>query len=670
MLGAAKVCPNCSSKKFKRTPRSRATQCSVCHMIVEERARSYLPEYHVVACSEELHCAVTPDLRGDANTPSSTQDPDDPVATAGFISAFRLLSPLRQPVYGATANTLSGSLAEMERVLGDTLEENRGAGGEKRGDPGLAATGYFEIVDLADLLDVDSETVILASQMFVRTSNIVSTRGRQVEALSAACLLLALEFRHTAHGEWVANNPDDSESRGTGTGESKTAARMEKGDVAGGENGSDELAFVPASIVPSPQALSIDVVASTASVSVVELKKDLRLVRSVHMGDALLRQSCDDGSILPSMNASSARTEAPSLCTDGLSRACAASFERVPEYASSLGLDEDGVALAVSIVDKSFRLNVCPRRAPASVAAAGIYLATQISGLRLTQTEVCLVLKVTEVTLRKVYRELCESVSHVVPDGASLDKGIQPQKGRQRKRGPIGAKKGDVNAAQRFPGKFDCPVTGSAGESEAQGPKGIGAVATDDDSGDEGLVSPLSLSPDKCAGAASSSENRNEVASKDHQAPGSGTGEVSHDSKEGPWSASPQNSSALATMNEQQRQMMVAMVQNPAVAQAFASAMATAGLMPTMVPPPPPPPLPVQESIESEAAPNSDARKYDTAIGRNESGAVPGPDIVKAALAEAFARQNVTSKGDLGGPCSPAKETSKPSGSRKALGDI
>lgn len=646
MLGAAKQCPNCTATAFKRTPRSRATQCTVCEFILEERARSSLPEYHVVASSEELHCAVTPDLRGDELAASYVPDDDDPFATAGFISAFRLLSPLREPVYGATSNTMAGSLAEMERVLGDAVHETGNVIGERRADARHrvaqrqrdAVTGYFEIVDLADLLNVDWETVILASQLFVRTSNIISMRNKSIEALSAACLHLALELRHSSHHHWLASNPGGHGHGDVGA-EVSVDCHEEDGRGGGGD-GRTKSAFDPASITPTPESISIEMLASTAFASVVEIRKDLRLVHSVHVGDGLLQSPRDEDQ--SRVTAKSTVVEGVPPSSAGLSRACAASFERVPEFARGLGLDDEGVALAVGIVEKSFRLNVCPRRAPASVAAAGMYLATQISGLRLTQSEVCLVLKVTEVTLRKVYRELCESVSQVVPEGASV-RDVHPQKGPRRN---SGVKVAQTAAGQVTPEAVQesAAVNGAAATTERgeQVPHNEANVAAIDHVGDEGLVSPVSLSPDKSdsvqVDVAGSDESSCDAKAQTKGCPNSNE----------PSTESPRTSGALNNVNEQQRQMMVAMMQNPAVAQAFASAMTTAGLMPSLVPPPPPPPLPVlasstgKEKVEVRAH-----HEQEENLRNSASGAVPDPDVVKAALLEAFETQKLAQTTNL-----------------------
>jgi transcription initiation factor TFIIB len=63
------------------------------------------------------------------------------------------------------------------------------------------------------------------------------------------------------------------------------------------------------------------------------------------------------------------------------------------------------------VVNKCF----CTRRNPISISAAAIYLACQLEDKRKTQAEICKVTGLTEVTLRKVYKELLENWDDLLP---------------------------------------------------------------------------------------------------------------------------------------------------------------------------------------------------------------------------------------------------------------
>lgn len=61
--------------------------------------------------------------------------------------------------------------------------------------------------------------------------------------------------------------------------------------------------------------------------------------------------------------------------------------------------------------------NYCSRRNPMSISAASIYLACQMEDARKTQAEICAVTGLTEVTLRKVYKEVLPHLHTVLPAG-------------------------------------------------------------------------------------------------------------------------------------------------------------------------------------------------------------------------------------------------------------
>lgn len=87
----------------------------------------------------------------------------------------------------------------------------------------------------------------------------------------------------------------------------------------------------------------------------------------------------------------------------------------MPRFCSILELEKPTQDLATHIgevvMDKSF----CTRRNPISISAAAIYLSCQLEDKRKTQTEICKATALTEVTLRKVYKELLENLSDLLP---------------------------------------------------------------------------------------------------------------------------------------------------------------------------------------------------------------------------------------------------------------
>ena len=200
-------------------------------------------------------------------------DDDDPYSTPGLITAFRLLSPTREPVFASTARSVSGALAELERQIGPAIYSSYvGYNGRAPGRPlpksskanagaaaaaaaaaaainggatasasgarsgtsaddeqdedgreakaaaasparaksappasGPAASGdarhtlvaYFQIVELAELLDVDKDTVDMAVRVFRHVAAHASLRNKSVEALAAASVVVAGQRRRS-----------------------------------------------------------------------------------------------------------------------------------------------------------------------------------------------------------------------------------------------------------------------------------------------------------------------------------------------------------------------------------------------------------------------------------------------------------------------------------------
>lgn len=77
-------------------------------------------------------------------------------------------------------------------------------------------------------------------------------------------------------------------------------------------------------------------------------------------------------------------------------------------YTSLLQLDAATTALAGVIGNQAVRFSLCTRRTSQSLSAAVVYLAIQLQNVRMTQFEFCRQTAITEVTLRKVYRELID----------------------------------------------------------------------------------------------------------------------------------------------------------------------------------------------------------------------------------------------------------------------
>lgn len=687
MFGSVKQCPSCSSFVFTRVLHGRAVQCARCAMVVEEPARSYLAEYHAMSTVEEIHCAVTPDMRAEHLVLPDL--PEDPYCTPGFITAFRMLSPLREPIYAASAASISGALAELERQIGECIydsyvgyngrasmpsvsdtnslydskriepsrprdlnstlvkgdsnnetnvdstansgdnrnsftnthktitadEDGRQPLGDRThrfnasnlanntdsnstpnndnntnyhinstnsnidahpsnncnagSDARHTLVAYFEILDLANILDVDRETANLALRIFRFAATTTSLRNRNVEALAAASLCIALDRRHADRSRWMASNLSTHK------------------DVSNDDDAADsvhtteypamEPNFDPASVQPHPLSLSVAQVSEAADLEHSDVQRYLKLISS-----ALGKNGSDSSSTLSG---------------------------KIPAFCDSLQLDQDTKALAVAIADNAFRFDVCPRRNPSSVSAAAIYMACQLREIRKTQTEICRVMEVTEVTLRKVHKELMAAHDQVIPSyfplsSSSPSRSVLHAPRTQSLTQASHASSMDAyprnssrqrsfqNAAPR-PASMSSVPSNSAGVLRSQ--KDLLTARNRESSGDADGTVRAKGSEGDCIDMTSHRQDRS--ANNDDLLDCSLRADSGISSPKIITEQTPTGSSGLPTelaqqFQQQQQQIMLAMLQNPAMMQAVAGAMA---MIPSFVaPPPPPPPLPNQ----------------------------------------------------------------------------
>ena len=83
----------------------------------------------------------------------------------------------------------------------------------------------------------------------------------------------------------------------------------------------------------------------------------------------------------------------------------------LPRFSEELGIGGETQAQARQYILKARKENLLAGRSPGSIVAAAIYLASQQRDQKLTQTEIAEVVGVTEVTVRKGYRDLMEGLN-------------------------------------------------------------------------------------------------------------------------------------------------------------------------------------------------------------------------------------------------------------------
>ncbi len=82
----------------------------------------------------------------------------------------------------------------------------------------------------------------------------------------------------------------------------------------------------------------------------------------------------------------------------------------IPRFGSELGLSGEAQSKAIELLKEATKKGLTSGRGPTGVAAAAIYIASVVCGERRTQRDVADVARVTEVTVRNRYKELCEKL--------------------------------------------------------------------------------------------------------------------------------------------------------------------------------------------------------------------------------------------------------------------
>ncbi|CAN8067171.1 unnamed protein product [Agarophyton chilense] len=633
MLGSRKTCPNCHDTKLRRVPVNRTIQCSGCKLVLEERAVGDLSEIHVVTQTEEAHFVVPPDA---LLTNIVDDNPRDPYCTPGFISVFRMLSPLREPVFTTSSRTYSGALAEMERLIGDALfagyvgYNGRAPGGvplkkeesvegpernKSGGDARHTLVAYFEIVELASILGVDKETINLAVRIFRHTASNTSLRNRNVECLATAAFVAAAERRWFEYEAWMKRKNEEKSASGpfsvfVNGDKAETSPRensMEENKLRSGKNGecerTSDLMILDESITAEKvsMALAIDkedsfdremtLKTTTTAGDIAQGEQDS--VKKVPIEPAPVETTTTEENLENDKAGDPWPIPPRHLSLDEISSAANLDVNEVtrylkvvrialrkqrPESSSSvtghmplfcrrLDLPAKTQKLSIGIAENAMRNNICSRRNPVSISAAAIYLACQMDGVRKTQTEICRATNLTEVTLRKVYKELNREHAAIIPAWYKSEK--VPGGKRSMSESPNDQQPQEEIAIAKMEMQLDNSIV----NNQNSAPKHT--APNNEGDCDRNLPMPPPLPP-----------GFGEQASK------------SSDAKEPPVLP------PLPSMPPSQQQVgqpaptgnpsnpLMAMMSNPAM-QAFANAFS---MMPQLMMPPPPPPLPPRRS--------------------------------------------------------------------------
>lgn len=252
----------------------------------------------------------------------------------------------------------------------------------------------------------------------------------------------------------------------------------------------------------------------------------------------------------------------------------------IPLFCRRLDLPSRTQRLAVGIAENALQNNICSRRNPVSISVAALYLACQLEGVRRTQTEIYRATNITEVTLRKVHRELSKELKIVTPAWyRSIQNGEKDSTSSEVQKLPDSD--GDANLRKR-----------EQGDDLVSPEKVLSTQGITLEHNEPGNIEiPLPAPPPLPPGFG------DQIPKPAYEKPGFGN-QIPKPSngKETSTNSHAPSSSGMPTKASITKQAspnlpanpLMAMMSNPAM-QAFASAFS---MMPQLMMPPPPPPLP------------------------------------------------------------------------------
>jgi transcription initiation factor TFIIIB Brf1 subunit/transcription initiation factor TFIIB len=406
MKGSFVHCRFCNSTDLKVNRANETIQCENCDRILEERYN----DFRVQAINierESPFCVVTNDELANHKFEGTIEG--DPFHSSGLITAFSHLTVQQQGAFTLTARTFPGDLAELERILADLDMDGPLAG------PSIQLRAEEELSRKECKTEGTPSTA--ADDATIPAAGAAATSGAPA-TVSAGMQVNGEVGRSSIDGRFMAIS-------------SKAQRHCKE------QSRSNKLRHV---LVAYFMLLDVSFVLPVTRDDVDEA---LRLfnkyceaapnIRSKNVESlaiaalilVLRRQPTARGSLdLPDFAAASGQPQKDLIqgikniqqgLDSRLASSCSSISSHMPHFCAVLGMQGAAEKLAIELGENAMLHNVCSRRNPMSIAAAAIYLACNLEDQKKTQTEICKVTGLTEVTLRKVYKELLVEHAKVIP---------------------------------------------------------------------------------------------------------------------------------------------------------------------------------------------------------------------------------------------------------------
>ncbi|RWR74273.1 plant-specific TFIIB-related protein 1-like protein [Cinnamomum micranthum f. kanehirae] len=369
-------CPYCPGVQARCTRSSSSgrwlSECCSCGRVVEER-QIHPHDLFLLRAQDKPLCLVTPDLNTSSFSSSSSfqqppfapaaatkdkqgqeqeEEEEDPFEPTGFITAFSTWSLENTPLYALSSHSFSGHLAELERALDISSSSSSSSTAATSNSSSNPNPNPSSNSNSTANAAASGPTVVVDNlRAYLQIIDVASILGLDHDISDHAFQL----FRDCSSATCLRNRSVEALA---------TAALVQ-------------------AIREAQEPRTLQEISTAANLPQKEIGKYIKI-----LGEALkLSQPINSNSISVHM----------------------------PRFCTLLQLNKSAQSLATHIGEVVINKCFCTRRNPISISAAAIYLACQLEDKRKTQAEICKVTGLTEVTLRKVYKELLENWDDLLP---------------------------------------------------------------------------------------------------------------------------------------------------------------------------------------------------------------------------------------------------------------
>eukprot|EP00467_Chlorarachnion_reptans_P022881 CAMPEP_0114487058 /NCGR_PEP_ID=MMETSP0109-20121206/557_1 /TAXON_ID=29199 /ORGANISM="Chlorarachnion reptans, Strain CCCM449" /LENGTH=567 /DNA_ID=CAMNT_0001663285 /DNA_START=266 /DNA_END=1969 /DNA_ORIENTATION=+ len=385
-----KKCIYCKQKELKTIHdrvKGNWLECSVCGRVVEERQPKLK---HTTISSYRWSPFEMPD-----NCSSSVADSTS-LSSGSIDNGFTIsYSMMRSELYSADlafSRSIAGDIIELQKLIGEDLLN--GSAKKNTSDSDTVMIGYVTIDELCTIFGTPLQK-IRTVRLFQRClKSAIRSNVKDVETLAVAAyaVITCKDYEEIALkiDVEVSLSPDDQDAPKGHTGSiQRDDTILLRKDTTNNLQNSSNL-HVP--FETNSNITFKDIVAESqkrCSQTKRNLLTEKLICQYIEMISNMLN---NEPYVVPALQ------------------------ESMSKYFKALDLKKETASIAAYIGNQAVKKHLCSRRNNSSLSAASVYLACQLQGMRTTQNSFCKTVGLTEVTLRKVYKELKNHWQTLVPE--------------------------------------------------------------------------------------------------------------------------------------------------------------------------------------------------------------------------------------------------------------